>query len=456
MSRHSVLRNVRGVVLVAGVALTSLAVLAVSPASAVNPQRSFSVAVSPYTGGTATAPVTLTLHTTATPSDSEPPYSTTHLRFDLDPNIVTGFQPPAAACGDAQVIADTTPCASVGDGTASLFGLGLTEHATVKAFQSTDPQALLLRVDGDTPLQIHQVMTVHRTVMPTGASRFDIDFPPTLQQPAPGVYATLTDLNVALRWTIALVGCPASPLSFATQSEYTDGTVSSDVTETTCEIGVPGPPNTAPPMITGATAVGKTLSSSPGAWYAAAPISFGYQWQRCKPVCSAIAGATSSSYRLAAADKGAKIAATVTATNDSGSTQATSDQVGPVAPSSAQVRAALVRALAAAGPAATLGQLLEEGGFVASINAPSPGQLLISWYLVPKGAHLTKAKQPTLVATVRSTLKHAGKAKVKIALTRKGRKLLKAAKRIKLTAKGSFTPAGAPTTSTTKAITLKR
>jgi hypothetical protein len=53
-------------------------------------------------------------------------------------------------------------------------------------------------------------------------------------------------------------------------------------------------------------------------------------------------------------------------------------------------------------------------------------------------------------------LKQAGKAKVKIALTRKGRKVLKPAQRIKLTAKGSFTPTGASTTTTTKAITLKR
>ena len=466
MSRHSVLRNVRTVVgesrtardlgLRVAVALAVSSVLGVSSASAVVPQRSFSVAVSPYTGGTATAPVTLTLHTTTTPSMSDPPFATNHLRFDLDPNIVTGFQPPAAACSDAQVMVDATPCATVGDGTMSLLVLGLTENVTVKAFQSTDPQALLLRLDGDSPLRVREVMTMQRTVMPNGASRFDIDVPPNLQQPAPGAYATLTDLNLALRWTIALVGCPASPLSFATNSNYSDGTVSSDVAQTACEVGVPGPPNTAPPMIAGTTVVGETLSSSSGAWYGASPISFGYQWERCNPSCSAIAGATSSSYTLAAADKGAKIAATVTAANDSGSTQATSGQVGPVAPSSGQVRAALVKALAAAGPAAKLGQLLKQGGLVASINAPSAGRLRIGWYLVPKGAHLTKATQPTLVATGRAALKQAGKAKVKIALTRKGRKLLKPAKRIKLTAKGSFTPTGAATTTTTRAITLKR
>ena len=60
-----------------------------------------------------------------------------------------------------------------------------------------------------------------------------------------------------------------------------------------------------------------------------------------------------------------------------------------------------------------------------------------------------------LVATASVTLGQAGKVKLKITLTRKGRKLLKSAKRLKLTEKGSFTPAGGTTTSTTKTITLK-
>jgi hypothetical protein len=418
---------------------------------------SFSVALSPYTGGTSTAPVMLTLHTTTTPKENESQFAADHLRFDLDPSVVTAFQPPAAACSDSQVMADPAPCATVGDGTMSFAVLGLNENVTAKAYQSTDPQALLVRVDGDTPLNLHQVIVMQRSLMPSGASRFDIDVPPGLVQPAPGAYATLTDLNLTLRWTIALSGCPASPLNFATQSHFTDGTTSGDIpAQTTCEAGVPGPPNTALPMITGTTVVGQKLSSSSGTWFAAAPISFAHQWQRCSPACSAIAGATSSSYTLAAADTGARIAATVTAVNDSGSTQVTADQVGPVLPSSGQVKAALAKALVATGPAAKLGRVLRRGGLVASINAPSAGRLLLSWYLVPKGAHLTKAKQPTLVATVRAALKQAGRAKVKIALTRKGRKLLKRAQRIRLTAKGSFTPTGAPTTTTTKAITLKR
>jgi hypothetical protein len=81
---------------------------------------------------------------------------------------------------------------------------------------------------------------------------------------------------------------------------------------------------------------------------------------------------------------------------------------------------------------------------------------VISWYLVPKGAHLTAARKPVLVATGTATLHQAGATKLTIRLTGKGRQLLKRAQHLKLTAKGKFTPAGETATSTTKTITLKR
>ena len=69
------------------------------------------------------------------------------------------------------------------------------------------------------------------------------------------------------------------------------------------------------------------------------------------------------------------------------------------------------------GQAAKIAQLLKHGGLVIAFTAPSAGHLVISWYMVPKGAHLTKSKQPVLVATGSVTFHGAGKAKVKIALT---------------------------------------
>jgi hypothetical protein len=380
------------------------------------------------------------------------------MSFDLDPTVVTGFQPPTAACSEAQVMVDATPCASVGDGSMTFQVLGLTENLTLSAFQSTDPQALLILVDGLAPLAIHQVLVVQKALNANGSTHWDIAVTPVLQEPAPGVYATFTDFNVTLRSTIALSGCPASSLTFATHSDFAPKISSADaMTQTACQVEGPAavPSNTAAPTITGQPTVGETLSGTSGAWSGQTPMNFGYQWQRCSPSCSPIAGATASSYSLIAADQGAAIAVTVTASNTAGTAQATSSQLGPVTPSSGQVRAALVKALAVAGPGAKLGQLLKRGGYAASIDAPGAGQLVIGWFLVPKGAHLTKTKRPTLVASFRAAL-GGGKAKVKIALNGKGRKLVKQARRLKLTAKGSFTPTGATTTTTIKTIALKR
>ena len=98
----------------------------------------------------------------------------------------------------------------------------------------------------------------------------------------------------------------------------------------------------------------------------------------------------------------------------------------------------------------------KHGGYSFSFIAPSAGRLVISWYFVPKGAHRTKAKKPVLVARSSVVRHKAGRAKIKIVLTVKGRKLLKGVRHLTLTAKGTFTPTGQAATSTTKTFTLKR
>ena len=86
------------------------------------------------------------------------------------------------------------------------------------------------------------------------------------------------------------------------------------------------PGNTALPTLSGQTVQGTALSTSNGSW-TNSPTSFAYQWQDCDSSgnnCSAITGATASSYTLAAGDVGDTIRAVVTATNAAGSTPATS------------------------------------------------------------------------------------------------------------------------------------
>ena len=86
--------------------------------------------------------------------------------------------------------------------------------------------------------------------------------------------------------------------------------------------------NTAPPVISGTTTVGQTLTSTGDTWTGFPTPTYAYQWNRGG---SAISGATASSYLLVTADGGATITVTVTASNSSGNASATSAGVGPIA-----------------------------------------------------------------------------------------------------------------------------
>ena len=76
------------------------------------------------------------------------------------------------------------------------------------------------------------------------------------------------------------------------------------------------------PVIGGTPAVGHTLTCSPGTWVDAE--SFAYQWRRDG---LAIAGAASATYVVQTADAGHQLSCIVTASNDGGSTSATSASV---------------------------------------------------------------------------------------------------------------------------------
>jgi hypothetical protein len=216
------------------------------------------------------------------------------------------------------------------------------------------------------------------------------------------------------------------------------------------------PANTAPPVISGRHRVGATLSSTTGLWSGTPPISYGYQWQRCKPGCVSIAGAANSSYKLVKADFGARIDVVVTATNLVAAVQTTSSEEGPIGPSVAQIKSLLLKLLAPHGSRAKIAALLSHGGYAASFTAPSAGRLSIGWYFVPKGAHLARAAKPTLIGRASANLHHAGRRiKLKIKLTSKGAKALKGTKRLTVTGKGTFTPSGLPGTTVKRKFTLK-
>lgn len=89
---------------------------------------------------------------------------------------------------------------------------------------------------------------------------------------------------------------------------------------------------TSAPTISGSPTAGGSLTVSPGSW-SSPPTSYAYSWLRCNltgRLCSPIAGATSSSYTLSAADSGHTLIAVVDATSGSSSQAALSAASPPI------------------------------------------------------------------------------------------------------------------------------
>jgi len=95
----------------------------------------------------------------------------------------------------------------------------------------------------------------------------------------------------------------------------------------------PGPNEIAPPAISGVGIVGRTLTGSPGTWSGNQPISYAYQWLRCKAdsgddtstsSCTNIGGATTTSYTVSQQDLGFRIRFRVKASNKQGTSTSTS------------------------------------------------------------------------------------------------------------------------------------
>lgn len=89
------------------------------------------------------------------------------------------------------------------------------------------------------------------------------------------------------------------------------------------------------------------------------------------------------------------------------------------------------------GEAATIPALLEHGGYVFSFHAPAAGRLLISWYLKE-----ARSDERVLVARGSAAISSAETAKVKLALTTRGKELLAQAERLELVGSGRFAQTG--------------
>jgi hypothetical protein len=102
---------------------------------------------------------------------------------------------------------------------------------------------------------------------------------------------------------------------------------------------------------------------------------------------------------------------------------------------------ALVRSLS--GIADDLVKFANQSGFGLPYHAPEPGVLTIALYDVPTGRLATISRvQRTLIGSGRYRFRRAKTARIEIALTSKGKALVKRSRRLRLTVKGAFTAHG--------------
>lgn len=92
------------------------------------------------------------------------------------------------------------------------------------------------------------------------------------------------------------------------------------------------PQNTSKPTVSGTPTAGQTVTASPGSWSGTTPISYGYQWGRCRGGggCGAIRGANGASYTITSTDIGRTLRVRVTAQNSAGKSSADSDPTATV------------------------------------------------------------------------------------------------------------------------------
>jgi hypothetical protein len=122
-----------------------------------------------------------------------------------------------------------------------------------------------------------------------------------------------------------------------------------------------------------------------------------------------------------------------------------------------RLKADLLEQLAPVGSAARIATLVKQGGYSSSFRAPTPGRIAISWFLIPRGARLAGDRPaPVLVAAaVKSFVKHRVQA-VRIRLTADGKRLLRGARHVRLTAKGTLTTVRGTAITTARTFTLNR
>jgi hypothetical protein len=126
--------------------------------------------------------------------------------------------------------------------------------------------------------------------------------------------------------------------------------------------------------------------------------------------------------------------------------------------STARIAALLTKALAASGKLAKIASLTHSGGATVMFEAPRAGSVVIDWYLTTARASSARggAAKPLLLAAGHKAFAKAGSARIAIVLTSAGKRALRGRKHATVSAKGTFTRAGASAVTVSKTIVLAR
>ncbi len=279
------------------------------------------------------------------------------------------------------------------------------------------------------------------------------------------------------------IGSTVRVQEWATNSGGTGGPATSAATAVVKAAPLPSPQPTSPPSMSGNLFQGQLLTEGHGGW-SNSPTIYSYQWLRCDgsgSSCGPIVNATGQTYTPGAADIGGTIRVEEWAADNGGiggpATSAATGviQASPTPPSPppsssvsgvttsvpqaspAQIKARVLKELVPSGEAARIAALLKKGGYTLVFNALGAGRLLINWYYLPKGATISRATaKPVLIASGSASFSGPGMVKLTIKLTATGKRMLKATKSMKLTAKGTYTPPGNPAVVANKTFTLGR
>lgn len=232
------------------VATSAFVLGATAPVWAVNADQGLAVSVSPSKAGTKAKPkaTKIKITTTTTPKDGTQ-FATTKAVLYFDKNLKFGGS-KFKSCTLAVVQADESKCpkgSSVGGGTAKAqAGPGgnlKVAPITVTAFNGPKGKTLLLHVVY-VKLGINEVLNAKLSTA-TGlfGTKLTVPINPHLQQPATGLFATLTEFITSVGGKakdkaktpyVGLVGCSHGKLNFKGDFTYTDGTTQSATATAVC------------------------------------------------------------------------------------------------------------------------------------------------------------------------------------------------------------------------------